>query len=238
MTEHVTPPDDALDSLGRKNTKFSTDILKLASGTAIVQGLSTLISPFIARLFPPEAFGIFALFSSIVGVIVVISTLRYDIGVMLPEQDSDAANLAAGALLSTISFSLLMGMIIWLGGPAIADLLNAPELAPYLWFAPILVFFGGIGAGHPVLVAWASRSRKFSEISKTNVIGSTISMAMKITLGFLGFNTGSGLIVSSLVGSTISPALLGWHTWKQNSRLFLDSVRLPLIWQNMKLKNI
>ncbi len=37
-----------------------------------------------------------------------------------------------------------------------------------------------------------------------------------------------------LFGSTISPVLLGWSTWKENSRLILDNVRLPVIWRNMK----
>lgn len=230
MTDSAAP----VDSAGRKKTKFSTDILKLASGTAIVQGISTLVSPFIARLYPPEAFGVFALFSSIVGVVVVVSTLRYDIAMMLPEHEEDAVNLGAAALLVSVLLSAGMALFIWAVGPALAELLNAPELAPYLWFAPPLVLFGGIGAGHPVLVAWASRSRKFSDISRTNVTGSAISMLLKLVFGFSGFNSGGGLIASTLFGSTVSPALLGWRTWKENSILFLRSVRLLRIWQNMK----
>jgi len=234
MTEKSGALEDQIDAADRKKTKFSVDILKLVSGTAVAQFISVASSPLIARLFTPEAFGVYALFFSIVGIVTAVSTLRYDIAMMLPEDDSDAANLMAGALGMTTLFSLLLIPIVWFGGPGIASWLNAPELVDYLWLAPIAVFFGGIGAGHPVLTAWSSRTRHFSQISITNVIGILVSTVMKIALGILGFGTGGGMIASGIVSSTIPPALLGRHIWKENRRLFFDSIRPSRIWQNLK----
>lgn len=147
-----------------KQTSFGLDVLKLVSGTVIAQILSTLASPFISRLFTPEAFGVFALFSSIVGILAAVFTLEYKLAIILPKQDSDAANLFAGSMGIAILFSVLMIPVVWLFKSAFVEWLNAPGLAPYLWLLPPLLFFGGIGAGHPVLNAWASRTRHLSLI--------------------------------------------------------------------------
>jgi O-antigen/teichoic acid export membrane protein len=96
------------------------------------------------------------------------------------------------------------------------------------------LFFGGIGAGHPVLNAWASRTRHFSRISVTQVTGTITSTLGKLAFGIFGFNSGGGLIAGSLFGSVVSPLLLGWQIWKENYILFKQSIRLPIIWENLK----
>jgi O-antigen/teichoic acid export membrane protein len=228
----VIPEQENIES--RKKTNFSTDILKLVSGTTVAQIVGILASPFLARLFSPDAFGVFALFSSIVGVIAAVFTLQYELAIMLPKDDVDAANLFAGSLGIATLLSFLMIPIVWLWGPSIAGWLNAPALAQYLWLAPILLFFGGIGAGHPVLNAWASRARHFSQISITQVTSTATSTLGTLALGFSGFNSGGGLIVGNLLGSIVSPLLIGSQIWMQNQRLFLASIRFPVIWQNLK----
>ncbi len=228
-----TKQEKIIAAISEKKASFSADILKLVSGTTVAQALVVLTSPFLAHLFAPEAFGVFALFSSIVGIIGAVFTLKYELAIMLPKQDSDAANLLAGSLGIATLASFLLIPIVWLGGPSIADWLNAPALVEYLWLAPILLFFGGFGAGHPVLNAWASRTRHFSQISITQVTGTVTSTLGKLVLGFSGFSSGGGLIVGSLLGSIVSPLLLGWQIWRENQRLFLESIRFPIIWQNL-----
>lgn len=56
-------------------------------------GLGVLVAPVIARLFAPEAFGVVALFLSIAGIICVVVCLRYELSIMLPKTDEEAANL-------------------------------------------------------------------------------------------------------------------------------------------------
>ena len=89
-----------IDKLGLKRifegrSSFASDVLKLAGGTAIAQILSILASPIITRMYGPEAFGLSALFASITGIVAVVACLRYELAIMLPEKDEDAANLLA-----------------------------------------------------------------------------------------------------------------------------------------------
>ncbi|NWG08350.1 MAG: oligosaccharide flippase family protein [Chloroflexi bacterium] len=215
-------------------TSFGGDILKVASGTTIAQALNVLSAPLLAWLFAPEAFGIFTLFYSITGVLVMFFTLQYELAIMLPKQDEDAVNLVAGSLGIATFFSLLLVPVIGLMGPTLAGWLNAPQLSDYLWLVPLVLFFGGLSAGHPVLNAWAGRTRNFAQVASTQVTGSVVSVAGRVVAGLSGFNSGGGLIVGNLAGSIISPVLLGWQVWRRDGRLFLDNVRWRKIWENLK----
>ena len=209
-------------------------MLRLVSGTSIAQIASILASPVLARLFAPEAFGIFALFSSVIGILAAVFTLEYELAVMLPQDDADAANLLMGTMGISSLFSLLTVPLVWLAGPALAQLLNAPSLAYYLWLIPPLLLFGGIAPGHPALNVWAGRTRRFTQISITRVTGTVTSTLAKLAAGFAGFNSGGGLIGGSLIGSIVTPLMLGWQIWREDSRLFLKTVRFSRIWENLK----
>ena len=126
-----------------KPSSFKLDVISLASGTIVGQVLTIIASPFLARLFDPEAFGIFALITAIAAVLTAVSTLQYDQAIVLPEKDEDAANLLVGAVGSGLLFSLLLFPVLWLLGPALAAWLNAPPLISHLWWIPLIVLFGG-----------------------------------------------------------------------------------------------
>ncbi len=107
-----------------KKTSFASDVLKLVSGTAFAQGLTICASPFLTRLYGPEAFGTLALFVSITSIIGAIACLRYELAIMLPESDEEAANLLGVSLCFVVLISILTVPMVWLGRPIIPDLLK------------------------------------------------------------------------------------------------------------------
>ena len=122
----------------RPKTSFAGDVLKLVSGTTIAQLIGILASPILTRLYAPEAFGALALFTSITSILGVIACLRYELAIMLPESDEDAANLLGVSLLSALLIALLTVPVIWWGRDLLLGWLNAPELAPYLMVPPFV----------------------------------------------------------------------------------------------------
>ena len=208
----------------RKKTRFSNDVLKLVSGTAIAQLLSILASPILTRLYAPEAFGTLALLTSITSILGVIACLRYELAIVLPENDEDAANLLAVSLGIPAFISLLTVPAFWLAGPLLAQWLNAPELNRYLWLVPPVLLFGGIGIGHPALNYWANRTRRFKELSITRVIGTTTTVGCQLGAGLVSSASTGGLIGASIIGSVVSPLMLAWQIWRANKKLFLRSI--------------
>ncbi len=220
-----------IEDLGGKGkaTGFAGDVLKLVSGTAFAQALGILASPLLTRLYGPEAFGVAALFASIAGIIGVVVCLRYELSIVLPESDEEAANLFASSLVIAFLMSLLMVPAVWLGGPWIVRLLNAPELGPYLWLLPPVVFFGGLSLGHPGLNYWATRFRHFGRLSMTQVINSLLTTGAQLGVGYAGYATAGGLIGSSAAGSIVSTLVLAVRTWRDDWRLLRQSVH----WRGM-----
>lgn len=109
------PPLSFFMSRGRMvsqpSSSFCSNVLKLTTGSVFAQALGILVAPIVTRLFAPEAFGIAALFASIAGVISVVACLRYELSIMLPETDEDAANLLGVSLCCVLIVTIVSGLV-------------------------------------------------------------------------------------------------------------------------------
>lgn len=121
-----------------RSPSFATDVLKLVTGTTFAQVVTILASPLLTRLYGPEAFGFLALFTSITSIIGVIACMRYELAIMLPKTDEEAANLLGLSLLCVAVVSGLTVPALYFGGDALLSLLRAPGLGPY--FIPVSPF--------------------------------------------------------------------------------------------------
>jgi len=198
-------------------SSFASDVLTLVGGTAFAQALAVFASPVLTRLYGPEAFGTAALFTSIVGIICVVACLRYELAIMLPKKDEEAANLLGLSLLIAVAISVLLIPILWLGQVPFLNLLNAQELAPYMWLVPISVFLSG---AFLALNYWNSRTRRFGRLSVARVNASISTTGVQIGAGLVGHTTGGSLIGASILGSAVSTLVLGGQIWRDDHRNF------------------
>ena len=218
----------------KRATTYFNDVMLLVSGTTASQIIIVLSYPFITRLFSPEDFGILAVFTSLVVIIAVVICLRYDAAIMLPAADEDAANLVAGSLGIATIISILSIPLVWLFGPTIAAWLHQPSLAVYLWLVPPILFFGGMGTGHPALNAWAIRKKRYATIASTRVADAAVTAAGQLGAGWLGFASAGSLIGATLLGATVSPLVLGVQIWRKYGKLFRESISFQSIIDNLK----
>ena len=119
-------------------------MLKLASGTLFAQVITIIAAPILTRWYAPETFGIYALFLSITSILGVISCMRYEIAIMLPEQDEAAANLVGVSLGFAFLVTLITVPLLWWSRDALPGWLNSPDLGFYLWLIPPAVFITGV----------------------------------------------------------------------------------------------
>jgi O-antigen/teichoic acid export membrane protein len=203
-------------------SSFASDVLKLVGGTTIAQVLSILASPIITRMYGPEAFGLSALFASLVGIAGVVACLRYEMAIMLPEKDEAAANLLALSLLLAALMSMFMIPVVWLSQAPLLRLLNAPALAGYLWLAPPAVFLAGT---FMALNYWNSRTRRFGRLSIARVNASVATTGTQIGAGLANHATGGSLIGASILGSAVSTLVLGVQIWRDDHSVLRNSIR-------------
>ena len=86
-------------------SRFSRDVLTLVTGTTVSLIITLLASPIITRLYGPAAFGLLALFTSITGILGVIVCLRYELAIVLPKTDEEAANIFGLCMLLVVLVS-------------------------------------------------------------------------------------------------------------------------------------
>jgi len=185
-------------------SRFFTNVLKLISGTFIAQVIGILLIPILTRLYSPSDFGVFQLFLSISSILVIFSCFSYQLAILLPKEDEDAATIVALCCILITIMSITSGSIFIIFSDQIGKILNAPEISHYIIFLPLVVFLNGIFV---VRTYWLSRRKMFGLTAISQVINSVSSKTVQITLG-INSPTPFGLIAGLLVGYIAALAIL------------------------------
>jgi lipopolysaccharide exporter len=210
---------------------FASDVLKLVGGTALAQALGILASPIITRMYGPDAFGTAALFTSIVAIASVVACLRYEVTIVLPQTNKEAANLLALSLTSAATMGIVVSLSVWVFRDTILSLLKASALEPYLWIVPISVFMSGTFLA---LTYWNSRTKRFGRLSKAKVTASVAAIGTQLIAGISGYATGGSLIGAGLFGSAVSTLILGGQIWRDDWQILKESIGLSYMIEGAK----
>jgi lipopolysaccharide exporter len=210
----------------QQESSFANDVLKLAGGATLAQVITVLVAPILARLYAPDAFGTAAVFTSLAAVIGVVACLRYELALMLPERDEDAANLLAVSLLSVLATTGLSAILVLFARDPIVRLLKAPSLAAYLWLLPIVVLANGVFVAFSY---WNSRTKHFGRLSIAGVSRSLVTNGSQLAMGIAATAHAGGLIGSRVLGSVVTTGVLGGQTWREDQSLLRRSIN----WQDM-----
>lgn len=169
----------------------------LATGTAAGQAIAIAVSVVTARLFTPEAFGEFALFSSIAGIFAVIATLRYDLAIVLPETDDEARQLARLATRANIVVSLTATLLAFLYRDTVAEIWGSPTLAIWLPLVGLSVF---CAAQISIWQYWFNRKRQYRVIALNRFAQSVGTSGGQLGFGLGGMRSFLGLLCGSFIG--------------------------------------
>jgi len=215
----------------KSNTTFKGDVLRLATGTGIAQIIGILSMPILARLYAPEAFGVTALFVSLTTIFGVLACMRYELSIVLPENDSEAANLLGVSLLFTLIITFCTALIIWFGSTFILGWINMSELAPYLWLIPIGVLFQGLFTAFNY---WNTRTKHFTRLSIANVSKQISNTTGTLGAGFAGYATGGAMIVANVGSQVIATIVLGGQILRDNAKFLIKSINWRKMTASMK----
>ena len=189
-----------INSLSSSNS-VKNSILTLLKGSVLAQGLPILCTPILTRLYSPDSFGIFTLYTSLVLSLVSIVGLRYEYGILLPRNDNIAWQLLIMSAKIMVLISLLASFIIITFSIQISTILQNPALTPWLMLVGINILVLGLTQ---LITFWFNRNKQYSLMANQRMLQSATSNAAQITLG-LGFHFGvSGLIIGNLLGQIIT----------------------------------
>jgi lipopolysaccharide exporter len=204
--------------LASRSGSLAGDVLKLGTGTASSQLIGVAAAPIIARIFSPEAFGGLAILAAVSGTIAVVACLRYELAILLPEKDEDAAYLVWVCFLFVIASTVVSALLIWIAGDSFWRLLRASTVSSYAWLIPVNVFFAGISA---LLTSWNTRQRQFSRLMVLEVILRISITGSQVLIGLAGFVSAGALMFTTVFGMAVTTSVLGIQTWRESSRMLL-----------------
>jgi O-antigen/teichoic acid export membrane protein len=216
-------------SLFLRGKRFLTDALTLIVGTALTQSISILTLPILTRLYGPEDFGMWALYVSIVSILAVLASWRYELAIMLPDQDREAINVLVLSILITVIMSVVTLIIMFFFRYQIALILKAPQLSSWLWWVALSMLVIGL---YQSLSYWNSRKRQFKRLAISSVGQSGSTVATQIGVGTLNSGLG-GLIGGQIVGQVIATVILGTQIRKEGTPLLRGNFKFSQILQNL-----
>ncbi|MGH6948327.1 MAG: lipopolysaccharide biosynthesis protein, partial [Kiloniellales bacterium] len=177
---------------------FARHAMTLGGGNALAQLIVLGLSPVIAHLYSPEAFGLFAAYTAILLLLSVAATGQYETALMLPRRDRQAACLLIFILMLCPTLALGFGLVLIVFSDQIAALMGAPRLAMWFWAMPVSIVLAG---WYQSLRFWTIRREAFADVARNAVTRTTAGTGLACILGvwqpFPGAPEG-GLILSHI----------------------------------------
>jgi O-antigen/teichoic acid export membrane protein len=162
--------------------------------------------------------GVAAIFASIVGLVGLMGCFTYELAIMLPKSDKEAANVFALCCTLVAAVTFFTALLTGLFGSSLLALLGAAELEPFKWLIPIGVFFFALTLP---FTYWNTRHKQFKRIALVNVEAVVVNTIIVLTIGFLGFTTGTNMVSARLCGIAATPVFLGWSLWRNDLTFIL-----------------
>lgn len=204
----------------RRETTRNT--LRLMAAGIASQAAAILLTPAVARTYAPEDVGALGIVLSLVGIVVTLSTARYEQAIIIERSIVRARALFKLCLVLCIATSIVVAIAERIiGGRTIARWLNTPAMADYTWFIAPLVLLSGIG--YTATYAF-NRQGQFNYSARYIATQGVVGNALKVAFGFLPgglyyANVGGHIIGLLTVVRRLPLRHIRWSTLREQIRI-------------------
>jgi O-antigen/teichoic acid export membrane protein len=178
------------------------------------QLLGLLVLPLLTRMYVPEQFGSLQLYTSILNMIMVGATLRYEVALLRATPGAETKSVLSLSLTATVAVSI----VVFIGSLTFNrfPLLSAERGLPF----PALVLFGGVLAGgiYQFVTYWMTREKAFSVSASSKISQSCTYAAVALALGLIPTG-GNGLLYADVLGRVAAVLSVGFWMkvhWQRN----------------------
>lgn len=186
----------------------------LVSGNVLAQLIALAAYFVLTRIYSPDDYGLFNIFYSYIEVFIILSTCKYELAVVVADDEREAAAVSRFALRLNAIVSLILltiALVLWLCGALPG---NFGQLGWMVLLIPPMVFFCGTSRVYSFLY---NRFHRYSQIALSENVNAGSGALLKIALGLLGMAP-AGLPVGTVLGQAASNI---------NYRLRMKSLALP-----------
>lgn len=197
------------------------------SGTGLNIMVQLVVAPLLARIYGPEAYGIFSIFNAVCTNLALLATLRLPQALLLPKEEIDFNSLMRLSLLSSFTVSVLLFIVLFLFGNSVLAFFQAGSLNDFFYLIPIAVFLIAL---NQVLGQWQYRLNEFKKavsIDTGVLIGVRI---FNLVFGWVSNGVSIGLVAGDILGKTIGSIL----SWRFIIRTRIKILFQPISWSQLR----
>jgi len=206
--------------------KFVKNVAIMSVAPMVTQALSLLITPVVTRLYTPDAFGIAALFGSLVMPFAVFANMGYSSAIVVPEKEEEASNLFAVSVFFTVVVTVLSLPLVLLKNNPVLTWFHAEKIGNYLWLLPISILFHGL---YMSLRYLNIRQKRFGYVSTAKIFRFITTNGIYLVAGFTGFASGFFLILGDFFGGVSATGVLNKSLWKNTPHRFVKNISVRSI---------
>lgn len=180
-----------------QNSELYKNILLLISGNGLAQIIPLLVYPIITRLFTPDDFGVLAFLFSIHSIILIISTGRFNLAIILPKKNREANALFNTGMSLALVMGLLIPVLVFLLGDLTAPYIEYEDFTIWLYLLGITVL---VTAFAIMMDGWCTRYKLFRIIVIYTLTLNLSTSLLKLIFGLL--NIENGLLLAFVIAQT------------------------------------
>lgn len=181
-------------NLGKSELFKNTSIL--VSGTFLAQLIPILLQPVLRRFYTPDTYGAYSVYLSLIGILVIVSSFKYELAIILPKKDKESANVFLLTVLLSLVFNVVIFISILIWKNQISNFVNLKnDYSNYLYIVPLGTFLFSL---YQNANYWLIRKKRYLAISQNKIIRRGTEGIGQVTFKFLGST--SGLILGDIAG--------------------------------------
>lgn len=163
-----------------KEGNFAHDFAVTLSGNALSVIIGFLFTPFIARVYGPEAYGSFALFMAVAGLISILITFQFPAGYVTIAEQSEFYLIVKITLVIVIIFSGLSYLIIIWAGDQLIEYFSWHLMKKEIILLPGYLLLMGFDQ---IIHGWNIRLKQFKKAAAGKLLSTIFSKTVTILLG-------------------------------------------------------
>ena len=201
--------------------------LKLSSSSALMMFLPLVVTPILSRLYTPEDYGDWGVFSSMLYIVSAFILLSYENTIVKSDDETEVPNLVALCLIVT-ALVLIVVTCVFRGGKLLGFdfFVNFPCL-------PLLLVVLALSALYSVSTNLANRQKQYNSMAVTGIINGLSQAGLRILFGVFPL-IAYGLIVGNVLAQALSTFILVFCLRKCFTNGFLRHVS----WSRIRLSAI
>jgi O-antigen/teichoic acid export membrane protein len=205
---------------------FGIQIVKnlsiLVSGSILAQIIAIGFQVVLRRIYSPEDFGAFAVYMSVVGIVVTLSALRYEQAIMLPKHVHDGISILKLSIFLILITSVLLIIPFVFFDKLIISLINFPlAYKHWIFFIPISILVFGIAQA---MNYYLIREKRFKLSAANKIVRRVFEGISQLFFG--AAHRSFGLFLGDLIGQ-IAVTLSSWIK-------IIHALRTKITWSELK----